>query len=298
MAKVSNVGRVYRGRRAERLTWDELLELWDALFDTRELETRLSAGSGKASRIVSNPDASWIDRQGTKFEAETLDEVRAVYEGDQAREILFTGTLKAWREVHYWPTGPLPAVEAKVNGPAAEVAQVIGTFASAFPIPIRQVVFISWGGDAQDLAKALRTIVGDRVPTGVEVFFSTADINPGGNPSKVMIDENLQHADVTLAVLTPKSAVRPWLLWETAATWARGKWVIPLWAGLDPKDAPAPIQTLHQGRSLFDRQELDDALAETARRLAIEPLAPITEEEMADLEAAAPNQLEPWVDFS
>ena len=77
----------------------------------------------------------------------------------------------------------------------------------------------------------------------------------GGKEWLAYIQRHLLAADRFLILLTPHSASRPWICFETGAAWARDVAVVPaVAAGLRKEDVPEPLRSL-QLLSLEERHE-------------------------------------------
>lgn len=228
--------RAWYGRAQEPVPWSSLEAVFDAIFgsDLHGLE--------RYPASLHNVHASWTDADGVEHEAETLAEVQRAYLAERTARVSFSG----WRgdgkpcEFEYQPAGPSGAeARAFVQAEPESGESMIAPVRSAFPIQ-RRVVFISWSGEvAESVAKTLRGILEPRMPSGGEVFLSTG-LRPGSQPVRTMLD-TLLAADVQIPVLTQRSKERPWLLWETAASWARRVLVVPLLIDIEPHEMPGPM---------------------------------------------------------
>ncbi|MHB1510436.1 MAG: TIR domain-containing protein [Acidimicrobiales bacterium] len=125
-----------------------------------------------------------------------------------------------------------------------------------------------------------------RLPA-VEVFFSPTSIEPGADPYRRMFDEGLLRAEALLVVLTEDGAGSPFVIWETAAAWGRGKLVISVFVDIEPGAVPGPLTTRVQGVQLADRRDLDRALREFAVHFGLSECAALTDEEHVSLTGAA-----------
>jgi hypothetical protein len=148
------------------------------------------------------------------------------------------------------------------------------------------MLFLSWGRPTgKRVAAALRAVLELRLPE-VEVFFSPTSIEPGADPYRRMFDEGLLRAEALLVVLTEHGAGSPFVIWETAAAWGRGKLVIPVFVNIEPGAVPGPLTTRVQGVQLADRRDLDRALRELAVHFGLSECAALTDEEHANLTGA------------
>jgi TIR domain-containing protein len=103
-------------------------------------------------------------------------------------------------------------------------------------------VFISYAySDAdrqwvRDFAQSLKR-------RGVSVWFDEAQLNVG-DPIRDAIEDGLRSSDLLVAIIGPKSAYRPNLLFELGAAIAMGKRVVAVVpSGLDPSLLPEPLRT-------------------------------------------------------
>lgn len=119
------------------------------------------------------------------------------------------------------------------------------------------------------------------------MFFSPTSLEPGDAPQRKMLHENLRRADALVAVLTHESADRPYVTWETASTWGRGKVVIPMFVGVHTDDVEGPLASEAQGVRYDDRDELDKAVVVLGRVVHEAEPAKLTDHEFSALMTAA-----------
>ncbi len=163
---------------------------------------------------------------------------------------------------------------------------MIAPVRTAFPLT-RRVVFLSWGGERSKLvADALRSVIEPRLPAGAEIFFSP-QIRPGAAPLVEMLDKNLLGADVHVVVLTTESVQSPWVTWETASSWARGKAVIPVFVDISPGDVAGPLTLLAQGVYLDDLDAVGSAIGEILSAVDGDEHLLLTDDERGTLTRAA-----------
>jgi hypothetical protein len=275
--------RTYTGGSAEPVTWDELLTVFDAIFgeDTRLLK--------RYPETLHHVHASWIERDGNQREAGSLDDVRQAYEGKLTYKVEFSGFREGGRQCSfaYFPGLKPPTAHARLRAQPSAIEPMLDVVREMFPIQ-RQFVFLSWSGvRAKAVAKALKPIIGERLPAGAEVFFSETDIIPGDDPLKTMFDDRLLPAAVQIPVLTEVSHLSPWLIWETAAAWAMQRLVIPLFVSVDSNDLAGPVAKVRQGIHLEVDGDIDRLLARTVQALGGSSTDPVTEEEKQSLSEAA-----------
>lgn len=88
--------------------------------------------------------------------------------------------------------------------------------------------------------------------------------------------------DAHVAVITPEAAKSAWVMWEAAASWARGKPVIPVFVDVAPEEVPGPLRLVAQGVALADVGEAVAALLGAVGGKADEPLS---DEELLTLQS-------------
>ena len=117
--------------------------------------------------------------------------------------------------------------------------------------------FLSWSSDrSRRGAEALRALIAPRLPTGGEVFFSL-EMQPGAPALREMLDLNLRETDVHVVVVTRESAVSPWVIWETASSWGRGKTIVPFFVDVRPSEVAGPLRHVAQGVRVDDLRGLE-----------------------------------------
>jgi hypothetical protein len=150
----------------------------------------------------------------------------------------------------------------------------------------QDLIFLSWGGAAsQVVAAVLQPVLQNHFPN-VEVFFSPESIEVGDDPMKRLFDEGLDRATALVAVLTKDSAVRPWVVWETASVWARDRLVVPLFVDLSPGEVPGPLTMKVQGARVGDRDKVDEALTKIGKSLGVTDERALDDEEWLTLTEA------------
>jgi tetratricopeptide (TPR) repeat protein len=139
-------------------------------------------------------------------------------------------------------------------------------------------IFVSHTCSDERLATALEQMIEHLCPGKIIVCHSSRKDSAGGVPTGAdwfaWIGEQVRESDITLAVLTPASLAKPWLLWETGAVYGaafaasaegseRRLW--PLLFRVDPEQLPGPLGAMNrQARKGDDpdevRQLLEDLL--------------------------------------
>ena len=109
-------------------------------------------------------------------------------------------------------------------------------------------IFISHAHEEQKLAEAVQNLF-EYLPATIDAWYSS-DPSPGGGVGlgrwREKVVKELEEAEVILAILTPESAIRPWIGFETA--YALGmreeKDVVPIVFFTDLEILPAPLRNL------------------------------------------------------
>lgn len=280
MAKTS-VTRAYRGKAPEPVAWEALARIFDALLgkEARSLP--------KYPSVIGAFHAKWSDAEKVEYEATSLDEIRAAYEGLKTASVTFSG-LTQTREINFHYRPPEAEASVVVIAPDALTAErLVKSVSEEFPLVdlIERYVFISYDTNEFPLAEFLAKVVEKRMNPGISVFVAKRDIQPGANPLKVMLEDKLLRAEALLALCSVRSKMSPWLWWESSAVWAKGGLVIPLFVDISPGEFDGPITLVCQGRLLFDKAELSSALTSLVKSLCPDrQFERLTEEEFATLQ--------------
>ena len=114
-------------------------------------------------------------------------------------------------------------------------------------------IFLSHAHDDRAIADALQTLLVDDLfgATNVVVQSSSDQSSQGGIkpgvPWRDWIDQHINDATLTIAVLTPLSRTSQWVLWESGAAYAAGLLkrgqhsVMPVTFALEPEAVPGPL---------------------------------------------------------
>ncbi len=157
----------------------------------------------------------------------------------------------------------------------------------------RPIIFLSWGGrSSKEIARTIKPMFESRFPT-FEVFFSEMSIDPGDDPSRRMLEEGLLKSRVLVALLTAEAADRAWVIWETAAAWARGQLVLPVFVDVEPSDVPGPLVSKAQGVHIANRDEMDRLFATVARRSLLAAPTILSDSEFEALSVVAAKTVIP-----
>lgn len=280
----TTVTRTYRGKAPRQVGWETLARIFDALWGDA-LWSEEARSLPKYPKVIGAAHARWVDGQNAEHEAASLDEIKQAYERLETASITFSGSTETGqiRNFHYRPSKKEASVVVEAPDPTT-AEQVIKAVSKEFPL-IERCVFISYDTTEYNLATFIAKVVKKRMVPGTSVFVAKRDIGPGTNPLKVMLQERLLHAEVLLALCSARSKRSPWLWWESAAVWAKGGLVIPLFVDILPSRFGGPLTLVCQGRSLFDETELNSALTSLVGRLCPDrQYQKLTKKEFAGLE--------------
>lgn len=121
-------------------------------------------------------------------------------------------------------------------------------------------IFISHSGRdtelVRDIARRLRA-------AGLKPIV-VLDVVSGVTERKKALRERLREADAVLILVTPAALESPWLMTELGMAEAFDRDIIPVTAGLKPRDFPAPLRSYQAVP--FDR--LDAAIRELSKKFA------------------------------
>ena len=113
------------------------------------------------------------------------------------------------------------------------------------PLPItRYDAFISYSTEDLALAKELAD---DLEARAMRTFLASRDLEAGTVWTEE-VRQALLASRVSLIVLTPNSANRPWVMCEVGASWALGKPLVPALLYVDPKALPEVIAAYQSRR--------------------------------------------------
>ncbi len=280
MAETTKTGS-YLGYREEPLSWDELLEIFDTMFDeeARDLRTWPQA--------MRNTHVSWTDGEGINHEVESLDELSEAYARGLTAVVRMSDSITSgYRGAFlYVPGGPQPGARVDLHGAPNDVDRRLEVIQRYFP---RQEVeepllFLSWSGKrSRKIARCLQGVLQTHLPS-VKVFFSETSIDPGDDPDRAMLEDGLLRAVAVIAVLTKEAASRPWVIWETAATWARERVVIPIFVGVKPSEVGGPLTAKFEGVAFRNRDRMDQMLVRAGALCGVADPGPITDDEWRSL---------------
>jgi hypothetical protein len=264
--------------------WETLARTFDALWGDA-LWSKEARSLPKYPNVVGGVHARWVDGQNAEHEAVSLDEIKQAYERLETASITFSGLTETGlhRNFHYRPSKVEASVVVEAPDPTT-AEQIIKAVSKEFPL-IERYVFISYDTAEYDLASLIAKVVKKRMVPGVSIFVAKRDIRAGTNPLKVMLEDRLLHAEALFALCSARSKKSPWLWWESAAVWAKGGLVIPLFVDISPSKFDGPLTLVCQGRSLFDEAELNSALISLVKKLCPDrQYQKLTKKEFAGLE--------------
>ncbi|MGH3449467.1 MAG: TIR domain-containing protein [Haloechinothrix sp.] len=276
--------RVHSGSSPDPVSWESVAAIFDACFGED------AHGLPKWPDTMGFISAGWTDGGGRRFTADVLSDLESAYRDARTAVLHFSGHRHegARYDFEYWPGDPRPRARLAAEGPDEAVASAIAAAAAAFSLPFEgALIFVSWGGDrSRQVAEALAILLRRRFPTA-EVFVSSTSIDPGDDPMRRILDDGLLRCQVLIAALTADASQRPWVIWETAAVWAREQLVIPVFDDVTPSAVPGPLTHRVQGIELSDRDDVDRALRVIARRLTFADPEPLSDDEHGALVAAS-----------
>lgn len=275
------ITRSHTGRAREPVQWEAILRIFDSMWGPG------ARALPKYPNVIGAVHASWRDEEGNEHNADSLDEVEEAYRKYETSYISFSGKLEEDPRCsfRYWPAKAEASIYVRSKSKNEETAdRIVATVKKEFPLVVKSV-FVSYETEEIALADFVKKVLGGRLDKGVSVFVAKRDIKPGANPLKIMLEEELPRAEALIALCSKKSKNSQWLWWESAAVWARGGLVVPLFVDLAPDEFGAPLTLACQGHNFFDVEELNSAL-----RAIVSKVSPglsfreITSEEIAELE--------------
>jgi hypothetical protein len=275
----TTVTRKYKGKAQGHVNWDAILRIFDALYGEK------ARSLPKYPAVIGAVHGKWIDSDNAQHEAASLEEIKDAYNKYKTASIIFSGSIdkRHYSFFQYWPSKAEAFVE--VQAPDNTTAdQLIGSVSKEFPYRERYV-FISYDTSEYAMAAFIANVVQKRMVHGINVFVAKRDIPAGENPLKIMLEEQLLHAEALLALCSRQSKSSPWLWWESSAVWAKGGLVIPLFVDLSPNEFDGPITLVCQGLSFFDVTELNSALKSLIKKLCPgQKYEQLTKQEIAELQ--------------
>jgi hypothetical protein len=242
------------GRARQPVEWDAILRIFDTIWGR---ENRLLP---KYPDAIKNMHGSWEDSQGVKYDAESLDEIGPAYQRHETAVISLRSFGQPLFRCHftYWPSKAEAYFEVYASDQAT-ADQGVAAVKQEFPL-IAKYIFISYDTKEYDLALYIAKVLEARLVPGAEVFVAKRNILPGAPPLKVMLEDQLLHAEALVALCSKRSQTSPWLWWESSAVWARGHLVVPLFIDITPNEFGGPITLVCQGRSFFEVVDINSAL--------------------------------------
>lgn len=143
-----------------------------------------------------------------------------------------------------------------------DTGQVMTEGTRAVPL-YKYDVFLSYATEDAELAEELQLGLQE---SGLNVFVAHLDL-VAGSAWADEIRSALRASNVIVALVTPASRSRPWLLLEVGAAWALGRTLVPLLAWVEPTDLPSPLSA-SQARSVVSGRQRSAAVEEIAQLAA------------------------------
>ncbi len=119
----------------------------------------------------------------------------------------------------------------------------------------KPTVFISHASEDEQLGRAWMELI-QSIPGKEEVPYLAEDMRRGisaGDNWAANIDQALSDADITIAILTPGSNNRPWILWESGVAYGRDKTFVPISCYLK-EDQINPVLKQFQARDVMTQE--------------------------------------------
>lgn len=275
----TTVTKRYKGKAQGPVSWEALLQIFDTLYGEK------ARSLPKYPAVIGAVYGKWIDSDNTQQEAASLVEIEDAYKKNETAYIIFSGSIDKGPPCifEYWPSKAESFIE--VHAPDNKTAaQLISSVKKVFPY-IERYIFISYDTSEYAMATFIANIVQKRMVPGINVFVAKRDIQAGEDPIKIMLEEQLLHAEVLLALCSKQSKSSPWLWWESSAVWAKGGLVIPLFVDLSPNEFDGPITLVCQGRLLFNVTDLNSVLKSIIAKLCPgQKYEELAKEEIAELQ--------------
>ena len=137
-------------------------------------------------------------------------------------------------------------------------------------------VFISHSHEEKELARAWQELIGAVTAGAIEVWLSS-DVTPGGGMKlgdewRARIYGELAKATHVLAVVTPKSLARPWILWESgvATGISRERKLVPVVFSMPLGDLTGPMSS-YQAYAAEDERHVREVCEKLALDAGLKP---------------------------
>jgi len=267
----------WSGSALAAISWQTLVDIFDALFGASLHDLP------KWPKVIGHTSVRWTDGCGTTYKLDHLDELREPYEQGRTGSIKFESFATGEQGLFYSPGDPRPRARAFLTAAPAGIGDRMAPVEVAFPLPFegteQSVVFLSWGGDlSKNVANVLQVILEEHFPSS-KIFFSPESIDIGDDPMFEIFEKHLLRARALVVVLTSESASRPWLIWETAAVWAKDRLVAPIYIDIDPKHVPGPLSFKAQGAQVDSRHDVDRLIARIGEAVGDSEVNPLSDSE-------------------
>lgn len=134
----------------------------------------------------------------------------------------------------------------------------------------KKIVFISHISEEKDVAIELKRIIDNAFLGAVDVFVSSDQDSIGvGQKWLNNVSESLKNCIYTIVICSPASIERPWINFETGASWIRDIDIAPLChSGLSPATLPPPLNLL-QGDFLSSDTILSKLLGSISKKIGL-----------------------------
>jgi hypothetical protein len=137
-------------------------------------------------------------------------------------------------------------------------------------------VLISHAHDEKALAEAWSTLIADVLMGAVETWFSS-DVTSGGGIGigkewRTDLYEKLAESGFIIAIQTPISTARPWIMWEcgVASGIERERGIIPIVFGMRRSELANPLSS-YQVYSGEDADQVREVLERLAKEAGLSP---------------------------
>lgn len=147
----------------------------------------------------------------------------------------------------------------------------------------KPIVFISHIAEEKEIAIKIKELIESSLLGAVNVFVSSEQqsISMGSNWLRNVSDA-LNSCVYTIVLCSPFSIERPWINFETGASWVRGIEIAPLChSGLTPAHLPPPLNLL-QGDLLSSDTVMEKLLGSIAKKIGLSTPKFFDKEEFKD----------------
>ncbi len=177
---------------------------------------------------------------------QTISETRRQLDILEEQGLTTTANAQQGRRARISPAGSLEIEGLRPVGTASGLA--------------RRRFFISHAAEDRRIAERVDEEIRNRLPGNTTFIASRPGDIPAGEWFET-VKKELRGADAYVAIITPRSKDRPWVLWEHGAAWMRAKKLISTRAGIRTKDIPEPLK-LFQIYSLEEEESAAEVFKE------------------------------------